>query len=101
MSRRDCATCLTALDGTPRPGDVERRDLVGKVRPAMQPTAGTPRDPNNFGKQWRTPGRAAAPRGFKLFSEGEVVFWLLHKVQSRHRVKAVEARLDTPAARLT
>jgi hypothetical protein len=67
----------------------------------MQPTAGTPRDPNNFGKQWRTPGRAAAPRGFKLFSEGEVVFWLLHKVQSRHRVKAVEARLDTPAARLT
>jgi hypothetical protein len=37
--------------------------------------------------------------GFKLFSEGEVVFWLLHKVQSRHRVKAVEARLDTPAGR--
>jgi hypothetical protein len=27
MSRRDCATCLTALDGTPRPSDVERRDL--------------------------------------------------------------------------
>ena len=28
MSRRDCATCLTALDGTPRPGDVERRGVA-------------------------------------------------------------------------
>jgi hypothetical protein len=30
---------------------------LGKCGQAMQPTAGTPRDPNNFGKQWRNPGQ--------------------------------------------